>query len=95
MVRSCSSTQPLSKWVKGPPQNGVCRTCSLTTLAVMYEQTLRSSGQTAAADTFLAFLEGDGITPSSVAKRMDQIKAQVPTEVGAKLRGLDCEAQSA
>jgi hypothetical protein len=94
MVRSCSSTQPLSQWVKGPPQNGVCRTCTLTSLAVAYEQTLRSSGQKSAADGFLSFLEGDGITPASVAKRMDQIKAQVPTEVSAKLRGLDCEAQS-
>ncbi len=93
-ISSCSSTQPLSKWVKGPPQYGVCRTCSLTTLAVMYEQALRSEGQTAAADEFLKFLEGPKITPTSVAKRMDQLKAKVPATVAAKLRGLDCQAQS-
>ena len=93
-IRSCSSTQPLSKWVKGPPVGGTCRTCSLTSLAVMYEQTLRAEGQVPAADEFLHFLEGPKITPTSVAKKMDELKARFPDTVGIKLRSLDCDMQS-
>ena len=91
-IRSCSSTEPLEVWVKGPPRDGTCRSCSLVSLAVQYEQTLRAQGSPL-ADPFLRFLEGKSITPGSVAKRMDKIKVQVPDTLGAKLRGLDCELQ--
>ena len=92
-IQSCAETQPLEKWFKGPPRQGRCSPCDLTGLAVEYEQVIRAEGQTAIADDFLKFLESDKITPASVAKRMDKIKALVPDTVGAKLRGLDCELQ--
>lgn len=93
-ISSCGQTLPLQQWIRGKSENpGACRSCLLVDLAVQYEQVIRSSGQTDQADRYHAFLESSAITPLKVAKRMDQVKAEVPEELRTKLQGLDCSLQ--
>lgn len=83
---------PLARWIAEEQRKGeLCRPCILPLGMAWYYTELRDKGLGDLADK-LDRVKDSG-DPGQVAALMDDLKAQVPEEVRARLRDFDCTMQ--
>lgn len=92
----CEGTVPLVDWLEAEVSSdevALCRPCVLPLLNVWYVETLEEDGHPQLAQELRNLAEDSGITPVTLAARLDQLKDQVPASVRDRLAELDCAVQ--
>jgi hypothetical protein len=86
----CASVIEMATWVQQPSGDGVCRPCLLAPVTQWYIDALKTGGR----DDLVAALEGAvDVDEVALAAKLDEVKAEVPPELRARLRDFDCHAQ--